>query len=164
MRSFVFCLDQYLASNVSEEMLNEAFQRQLPVFGRHSADDINFQLHFKEWKYLNFDSNFSEVYSLGPIDYIAAMVQIMARDREDDKPLCATMLVRFTDAYMRHSDSMSICLRIRIHVKHRQIHAYIVTNFGFGLWFYTLNYFWVVNGGYYAFARNKTTRHIYIYW
>ena len=41
------------------------------------------------------------------IDNIKALVQIMAWCRPGDKPLSEPMMVKFTDAYMRHSASMS---------------------------------------------------------
>ena len=37
-----------------------------------------------------------------PIDYNPALVYIMARRRTGDKLLSESMLIRFTDAYMRH--------------------------------------------------------------
>ena len=38
----------------------------------------------------------------GPIDNNPALVEIMAWRRIGDKPLSEPMLIRFTDAYMRH--------------------------------------------------------------
>ena len=43
----------------------------------------------------------------GPVDNMAALVQIMAWRRTGDRPLSEPMLVCFIDAYMRHSTSMS---------------------------------------------------------
>ena len=43
----------------------------------------------------------------GPINNIPALVQVMAWCRPGDKPLSDPMMVKFTDAYMRHSASMS---------------------------------------------------------
>ena len=43
----------------------------------------------------------------GPINNIPALVQIMAWRRSGDEPLSEPMMVLFTDAYMRHSASMS---------------------------------------------------------
>ena len=43
----------------------------------------------------------------GPIHNIPALVQIMAWHRPDDKPLYEPIMAWFTDAYMRHSASMS---------------------------------------------------------
>ena len=43
----------------------------------------------------------------GPIKNIPALVQIMAWRRPGDKPLSEPMMAQFTDAYMRHSASMS---------------------------------------------------------
>ena len=44
----------------------------------------------------------------GPINYIRALVQIMAWRRTGDKPLSEPMMPKFNDAYMRHSASMSL--------------------------------------------------------
>ena len=44
---------------------------------------------------------------LGQIDNMGALVQIMVWHQSDDKPLSEPMMVWFTDAYMRHSASMS---------------------------------------------------------
>ena len=68
--------------------------------GRHSHR-WHFQMHFLEWKCLNFDENFTEICSLG-IDNIPALVQIMAWRRPGDKPLSEPKLTRFAEAYMRH--------------------------------------------------------------
>ena len=43
----------------------------------------------------------------GLIDNMAALVQVMALRRTGDKPLSEPMLVCCTDAYKRHSGSMS---------------------------------------------------------
>ena len=43
----------------------------------------------------------------GPIDNNPALVQILAWHRVGDKPLSEPMLIRFTDAYMRHYGEMS---------------------------------------------------------
>ena len=43
----------------------------------------------------------------GPINNIPALVEIMAWYRSGDKPLSEPMMVKITDAYMRHSASMS---------------------------------------------------------
>ena len=45
--------------------------------------------------------------SKGPIKNMPALVKIMAWRRPGDKPLSEPMMVSFTDAYMRHSASMS---------------------------------------------------------
>ena len=42
-----------------------------------------------------------------PISNIPSLVQIKAWRRSGDKPLSASMMAKFTDAYMRHSASMS---------------------------------------------------------
>ena len=61
----------------------------------------HFQMHFLEWKFLNFDSNFTEVPKC-PIDNKWALVQIMSRCQTGDKPLSEPMLTQFTYANMRH--------------------------------------------------------------
>ena len=43
----------------------------------------------------------------GPINTITALVQKMSWHRSGDKPLSEPMVVKFTDAYMRDSASMS---------------------------------------------------------
>ena len=40
--------------------------------------------------------------SNGPIDNKAALVQVMAWRRTDDKPLSEPMLTQLTDAYVQH--------------------------------------------------------------
>ena len=42
-----------------------------------------------------------------PIDNEPALVQVMAWRRIGDRPLPEAMMAQFTDAYMRHSASMS---------------------------------------------------------
>ena len=54
----------------------------------------HFQMYFLEWKCMNFDYNFTEVCSKGPINDIPALVQIMAWRRSGDKPLSEPMMVR----------------------------------------------------------------------
>ena len=44
---------------------------------------------------------------MGPMNKTPALGQIMAWHRPNDKPLFETMVVKFIDAYMRHSTSMS---------------------------------------------------------
>ena len=45
--------------------------------------------------------------STGSINNISALVQIMAWQNPGDKPLSEPMMAWFTDAFMRHSASMS---------------------------------------------------------
>ena len=45
--------------------------------------------------------------SKDPIDNKPELVQIMTWGRLGDKPLSAPMIAQFTDAYMRHSGSMT---------------------------------------------------------
>ena len=74
--------------------------------GRHFADDI-FKCIF-----LNENVSIAIKISLkfvpkGPINNIPSLVQIMAWRRPGDKPLSEPNDGQFTDAYMRHSASMS---------------------------------------------------------
>ena len=57
--------------------------------GHHLPDD-NFQMHFLEWKYKNFDQYFTEVC---PINNIPALVQIIAWCQLGIKPLSEPMMV-----------------------------------------------------------------------
>ena len=73
---------------------------------RHFSDDI-----FK-WIFLNENAWVSNKISLkfapkGPIDNIPALFQMMAWCQSGAKPLSEAMMTKFTDAYMRHSASMS---------------------------------------------------------
>ena len=43
----------------------------------------------------------------GPIDNKPALVHIMALRRQDGKPLSESMMIWFTDAYLRHSTLIS---------------------------------------------------------
>ena len=72
---------------------------------RHFADDV-FKcniLNENVWIPIEISLKFVPK---GPINNIPALVQIMAWRRLGDKPLSKTVLF-FTDAYMRHSASMS---------------------------------------------------------
>ena len=60
--------------------------------GRHFPDEI-FSNAFFEWKCMNFDQDFTEVCSKGPINIITALVQIMAWRRPGYKPLSEPMMV-----------------------------------------------------------------------
>ena len=74
--------------------------------GRHSADDI-FKCIFLNENYRVSKNNSLKYVPWGLINNMRALVQIMAWRRIGDKPLSEAMLVCFTDAYMRHSASMS---------------------------------------------------------
>ena len=52
----------------------------------------HFQMHFLEWKWLNFEYDLTEVCSWGPIYNNTAMVQIMAWCRIGNKPLSQPMM------------------------------------------------------------------------
>ena len=54
----------------------------------------HFQIYL-QWKCLNFNYNFTEVYK-------SALVQLVAWHRTGEKPLPESMLTQFTDAYIRH--------------------------------------------------------------
>ena len=74
--------------------------------GRHFPDAI-FQIIFLNenlWISINVSLKFVP---RGQINNIPALVQIMAWRRSGDKPLSEPMMVKFTDAYMHHSASMS---------------------------------------------------------
>ena len=73
--------------------------------GRNTPDDM-----FK-WIFFNENIQISIKISLKfvpeyPVNNIPALVQIMAWRRPGDKPLSEPTMVKFTDAYMRHSASM----------------------------------------------------------
>ena len=74
--------------------------------GRHFADDIFKCIFLNENVWISFKISMKFV-PKGPINNIPALVQIMAWRRTGDKPLSEPMIVSFTDAYMRHSASMS---------------------------------------------------------
>ena len=59
----------------------------------------HFETHFLEWKYINFDKDFIEVCSQGPINNIPALARRRAIIWTNDG--------KFTDAYMRRLASMS---------------------------------------------------------
>ena len=73
---------------------------------QHFADDIFKRIFFNEnvWILIKISLKFV---SKGPIYNIPVLVQITAWRRSGDKPLSEPMMVSFTDAYMRHSASMS---------------------------------------------------------
>ena len=50
----------------------------------------------------------------GPINNIPALVQIMAWRRTGNKPLSEPMVTQSNDAYMRHSASMSLEVRVSL--------------------------------------------------
>ena len=55
----------------------------------------HFQMHFLEWKCMNFADDITEVCSnKGPINHLPALVQIMVWHRPGDKPLSEPMMVR----------------------------------------------------------------------
>ena len=85
--------------------LSDANER-LRQNGRHFADDIFKRIFFNENVWISIKTSLKFV-SDGPINKIPALFQIMAWRRPGDKPLSEPMMVEFTDAYMRHSVSMS---------------------------------------------------------
>ena len=70
------------------------------------ADDIfkRIFLNEKDWILIKISLQFI---AKGSIDNSPALVQIMARRRIGDEPLCESMLTQFTDTYMRHQGEMS---------------------------------------------------------
>ena len=74
--------------------------------GRHFADDTLNRIFLNENVKISIKISLKFV-PWGPINNIPALVQIMAWRRPGDKPLSEPMMVSFTDAYMRHSASMS---------------------------------------------------------
>ena len=61
-----------------------------------------FQLHFLEWKCLNFECNLTKFVPKGPINNNTTLFQIMAWRWTGNKPLSEPMMVMVSDAYMRH--------------------------------------------------------------
>ena len=74
--------------------------------GRHFADDIFKCTFLNENVWIPVKISLKYV-PKGPINNIPALVQIMAWCRSGDKPLSETNDSWFTDAYIRHSASMS---------------------------------------------------------
>ena len=74
--------------------------------GRHFADDISRRIFLNENARISVKISLKFVPKVR-INNIPAMVQTMAWHRPGDKPLSEPMMVNLTDAYMRHSASMS---------------------------------------------------------
>ena len=74
--------------------------------GRHFQDDIFECIFLNESVRISIKISL-KVVSNGAINNISALVQIMAWRRSGDKPLSEPMMAWFTDAYMRHSASIS---------------------------------------------------------
>ena len=66
----------------------------------------HFQMSFLYQKFLNFDSNFNEICSKGPIDDKSSLVQVIAWHWTGHNSLLEEMLTHFTDAHMHHLDSI----------------------------------------------------------
>ena len=66
----------------------------------------HFQMHFVEWKYMNFDQSFTEVCPKGPISNILALVQITAWQWPGDKPFSELTRVRLD--YRRINASLGL--------------------------------------------------------
>ena len=60
--------------------------------GRHFPDDI-FKCIFFQWKYINFDYDFTEISSQDPNNNIPSLFQIMACRLTGAKPLSETMMI-----------------------------------------------------------------------
>ena len=69
--------------HISTDLTHWGRDKMAAVSRRH------FQMHFLEWKCINFDWNFTEGV---PINNIPALVQIMAWRRLGDKPLSEPMM------------------------------------------------------------------------
>ena len=54
---------------------------------------MTFQVHFLEWKYIDFDLNITKFIPKGLINNIPVLVQIMVRCRTGDKPLSGLMMI-----------------------------------------------------------------------
>ena len=74
--------------------------------GRHFPDDIFKYIFLNENLWISIKISLKFV-PKGPINNIPALVQVMAWRRPGDKPLSDPMMVKFTNAYMRHSASIS---------------------------------------------------------
>ena len=79
---------------------------RLTQYGRHFPDDIFNCIFFNENVWISIKISLKFV-PKGPINNIPALVQIMAWRRPGEKPLSEPMMVYFTEAYLRHSASMS---------------------------------------------------------
>ena len=88
-------------SKISGPNINTLRQRQN---GCHFADD-SFKCIFLNENVWITNKDSLKFVPKGPIDNIAALVQIIAWHPPGDKPLSEPMMV--TNAYMRHSASMS---------------------------------------------------------
>ena len=65
----------------------------------------HFQMHFLGWKVFSF-KNVIELSSVGSIDNMSALVQIMAGCRIGNKPLSDPMMTQFTDVYISVRNSV----------------------------------------------------------
>ena len=74
--------------------------------GRHFADDTFIGIFLNENVRISIKISLKFV-PKGPINNIAALVQIMAWRRTGNKPLSEPMVILFGDAYLRLSASMS---------------------------------------------------------
>ena len=70
--------------------------------------DKNFKCIFLEWKYTNFDKDFTEVCIMGQIKNIPALVQIMTWRRPGDKQLSEPMMVSLLTYICVTSPQMSL--------------------------------------------------------
>ena len=68
-------------------------------------DDIFKYIFLNENVYISIKITLNYV-PMGSINNIPALVQIMVWRRPGHKPLSEPMMIKFTDAYMRHSASM----------------------------------------------------------
>ena len=86
------------------ELINALRPRQ---HGHHFADGT-YKCSFLNGNVWILIQNFTEAFSESPTNYIPALVLIMAWGRTGEKPLSKPMMALFSDAYMLHSDSISL--------------------------------------------------------
>ena len=87
--------------------LNDYRVSGIPKVSGHSCmDGIKSSSSFKKTYAKSMEISLKYV-PYGPVENMAALVQIMAWSPTGDRPLSEPMLVCFIDAYMRHSTSMS---------------------------------------------------------
>ena len=74
--------------------------KQNSIYDMKITDDI-FKSIFNESVWIPITISLKFV-PKGPIDYNSALVQVVAWHRTGEKPLPESMLIQFTDAYIRH--------------------------------------------------------------
>ena len=84
---------------------------------RHFADDILKCIFFNKNHRISIQNSIKYV-SMGLIDNIPTLVQIMAWHRAADKPLSEAMMALFADAYVRHSALMWLLVHLAFEQKY----------------------------------------------